>query len=292
MIAKEILKKVRRIQILTSRKVTDLMAGQYSSVFKGRGMEFKEVRHYQPGDDVRLIDWNVSARTGIPHVKEHVEERELTVMLLVDASLSLDFGTIEKTKMELAAEFAAIVAFSAINNNDKVGLIVFTDQIELFVPPKKGKRHVLRVIREMLAFKPTHRGTDVGGALEYLRKVTTRRTITFLISDFLAQGYERALSLANKRHDLVAVPVSDPAESALPRIPALVALLDQETGRYLEADGRSSRVLGGYARRTEASRAARGEAFRSRGVDRVEIRTDKDPVEPLFRYFRERERRH
>ncbi len=291
MIPREILRKVKRIQILTSRKVTDLMAGQYSSVFKGKGMEFKEVRHYQPGDEIRRIDWNVTARTGVPHVKEHVEERELTVMLLVDASLSLDFGSVTKTKMEIAAEFAAVIALSAITNNDKVGLIVFTDEVELLVPPKKGKRHVLRVIREILAFKPRRRGTNIARALEYLNKVTTRRSIAFLVSDFFGAGFEQALSIANKRHDLVAVAVSDPVEKALAEFPAIATFVDAETGRYLEVDGRSARILDGYGRTTARTRAARQDAFRSRGVDTIEVTTNGDPVEPLFRYFRERERR-
>ncbi len=289
MIPREILRQVKRIQILTSRKVTDLMAGQYSSVFKGRGMEFKEVRHYQPGDEIRLIDWNVTARTGIPHVKEHVEERELTVMLLVDLSQSLDFGSVAKTKMELAAEFAAVIALSAISNNDKVGLIAFTDQVELLVPPKKGKRHALRLIREILAFKPKRAGTDIAQALEYLNKVTTRRSIAFLVSDFFGQGYERAISIANKRHDLVAVSIADPAEKSFHEVPAIVTLVDPETGVYHEVDARSAPILGGYARTTARAAAARKDALRSRGVDMIEI--ESDPVEPLFRYFRERERR-
>ena len=189
MIPKEILKKVRRIEITTKRMVTDVFAGEYESVFKGRGMEFDEVREYQPGDDIRSIDWNVTARTGHPYVKKFVEERELTVIFLVDASASGKFGTVDKMKNELAAEVCAVLAFSAIRNKDKVGLIIFTDTVEKFVPPKKGNIHVLRVIRELLYFKPRGTGTDIGVALEYLNKVTTRRAVTFLVSDFLAEGY-------------------------------------------------------------------------------------------------------
>ena len=291
MIPKEILDKVRRIQILTSRMVTDVMSGHYESVFKCRGMEFSEVRGYQVGDDIRNIDWNVMARTGDPHVKEYVEERELTVMLLFDASTSLDVGTSGKTKREIAAEICAVLAFTAITNNDKVGLIVFTDEIELFVPPKKGKRHVLRVIREILAHEARGTGTNIRGALEYLSKVTNRKSVTFLISDFQDDGYERDLSIANSRHDLVAIGVTDPAEVALERVAGLVRFRDPETGEEVEIDGWSAATRKGYEENTGATRDARDRMFKKRGIDRVEMRTDRDYVLPLVTYFKEREGR-
>lgn len=289
----KILAEVRRIQILTARKVTDLMAGQYQSVFKGRGMEFREVRHYVPGDDVRRIDWNVTARTGIPHVKELVEERELTVMLLVDASGSLGFGTRGRTKLELVARFGAAIALTAIRNSDKVGLIVFTDRVELFVPPRKGRRHVLRLILDLLAFRPAGRGTDIALALQHLRRITTRRTIAFLVSDFMAAGFETDLSIAARRHDLIAVRVTDPADVRLDRIPAILEAVDPETGARVAFDLASKRGREAYA--ALGARAMRDlpERLRARGVDLIEIDTDPshDWVEPLARYFRERGRR-
>ncbi|MFT7617219.1 MAG: hypothetical protein ACI97A_000853 [Planctomycetota bacterium] len=291
MIPKEILDKVRRIQILTSRMVTDVMSGHYESVFKGRGMEFSEVRPYQVGDDVRAIDWNVTARTGSPHIKEYVEERELTVMILFDASTSLDVGTQGKTKREIAAELCAVLAFTAVSNNDKVGLIVFTDEVELFVPPKKGKRHVLRVIREILAHETHGRGTDIKGALEYLSRVTKRKTVTFLVSDFLDEGYERDLSIAKRKHDLIAMSISDPAEIELMKVPALLNLIDAESGQEFEVDGWSLGFRRGYAADTAKDRTRRSEIFKRRGIDTVELRTDRDYVKPLMTYFKERERR-
>src|SRR5499433_1260478 len=210
MLTREQLKAVRKIQIRTSHLVTDLFGGQYQSVFKGRGIEFAEVRLYQPGDEVRTIDWNVTARTGVPHVKRFAEERELTVMLLVDASASTLFGSRRQTKQALAAELGALLAFSAITNNDKVGLVMFTDRIELALPPRKGTRHVLRVIREILSRAPAGRGTDVAAALEHVRHVTKRRCVVFLVSDFLTPGWRRALRVAARRHDVVAVVLEDP----------------------------------------------------------------------------------
>ena len=291
MIPKEILDKVRRIQILTSRMVTDTMAGQYESVFKGRGMEFSEVRPYQVGDDIRTIDWNVTARTGGAHVKEYVEERELTVMLMVDASTSLDTGTKNRSKRDMATELCAVLAFTAVRNNDKVGLIIFTDEIELFVPPKKGKRHVLRVIREILTHRAQGSGTNIQLALEYLSRVTKRKSVTFLVSDFLDEGYERDLSIANSRHDLVAVGIADAAERELDPIPAILSLRDPETGEELEVDGFSLRLRRGYAEEAQKGQNQRRDMFRRRGIDLVETRTDQDYVQPLLSYFRERERR-
>ncbi len=291
MIPKEILDKVRRIQILTSRMVTDVMSGHYESVFKGRGMEFSEVRPYQVGDDVRAIDWNVTARTGSAHIKEYVEERELTVMILFDASTSLDVGTHGRTKRDIAAELCAVLAFTAVSNNDKVGLIVFTDEIELFVPPKKGKRHVLRVIREILAHESHGRGTNIKLALEYLSRVTKRKSVTFLVSDFLDEGYEQDLSIAKRKHDLIAMSISDPAEVELDRIPALLNLIDAESGEEYEIDGWSLAFRRSYAEKAGRAGDRRQEIFKRRGIDTVELRTDRDYVQPLMTYFREREKR-
>jgi uncharacterized protein (DUF58 family) len=290
MIPAEILRKVRQIQIRTRRTVNDVLAGQYSSVFKGRGMEFDEVREYQVGDDVRTIDWNVTARTGHPYVKRFVEERELTVMLVVDVSASGAFGSTERLKSELAAELCALLAFSAIRNNDKVGLILFTDQIELFVPPKKGKRHVLRVIRELLYFTPAGRRTSIAAALEYLSRVTTRRAVAFLVSDFIATGYERDLTLANRRHDLVAIAITDPRELELAPV-GLVELVDGETDERCVVDTSSRRARRQYASAAQEQLERRRALLRRLGVDSIEINTGAPYVPELIKFFRMRERR-
>jgi len=290
MIPKEILKQVRRIQILTSRMVNDVMAGEYHSTFKGRGMEFDEVREYIPGDEIRTIDWNVTARTGAPYVKKFVEERELTVMLLVDASSSGKFGSVSKTKSEVAAELCAVLAFSAIKNNDKVGLIIFTDRIEKFVPPKKGRSHVLRVIREVLYFKPEGTGTNIAGALEYLKKVTHRKSVAFLVSDFLAEDYQRPLSIANKGHDLVAITVTDPREIELPNI-GFIELEDAETGELVLIDTRDAAFRQQFSGLSSQKMRERDKVFRSSGIDSIDVRTNLPYVEPLRRFFRMRERR-
>jgi len=254
-ISRELLRTVRRIQIRTSRLVNDVLAGQYESVFKGRGMEFKEVREYQPGDEIRFIDWNVTARMDRPYVKLFAEERELTVMLVVDMSGSGMFGSGEKLKNELAAELCAVLAFSAIKNNDKVGLIMFTDEVEKYVPPKKGRTNVLRVVREVLYFKPRGTGTNIPAALEFLDRVTTRRCVLFLVSDFMAAGYEHAMRIANKRHDLIGVTINDPRERELPDA-GMIQLRDQESregtaGRRhdpTEGPGNRSVPVCGYSR--------------------------------------------
>jgi uncharacterized protein (DUF58 family) len=290
MIPAEILRKVRQIQIRTRRTVNDVLAGQYSSVFKGRGMEFDEVRAYQVGDDVRTIDWNVTARTGHPYVKRFVEERELTVMLVVDVSASGAFGSTERLKNELAAEVCAVLAFSAIRNNDKVGLVLFTDRVELFVPPRKGKRHVLRVIRELLYFTPTGRRTDIAAALEYLSRVTTRRAVAFLVSDFIATGYERDLTLANRRHDLVAVAITDPRELELPSV-GLIELVDGETGERYVVDTWSRQARRRYAGAALEQLERRRTLFKRLGVDSIEISTGSPYVPELIKFFRMRERR-
>jgi len=287
---KEIIKKVRRIQIYTTRTVNDTLAGQYRSVFKGRGIEFSEVREYQTGDDVRFIDWNVTARTGRPHVKQFAEERELTVMLLVDASGSGQFGSVRQTKNEIAAEIGALIAFSAIRNNDKVGLIMFTDRVEKFIAPKKGRSHVLRVIREILYFQPKAKGTNISTAIEYFMRVTSRRTTAFLISDFIASGYEKKLRAANHRHDIIALRITDPRELELPAV-GLIQLEDPETGKMMLLNTRNAKLRKRYERLTKKRLAEQAKVFRSMNVDRVEIRTDLSYVEPLVRFFRLRERR-
>ena len=291
MLTSEQLKKVRKIQIRTSHLVNDLLAGQYQSVFKGRGMEFDEVREYQPGDDVRTIDWNVTARIGPPHVKRFVEERELTVMLLVDVSASTHFGTVKQLKSELAAEMAALFAFSAINNNDKVGLMMFSDQVELALRPKKGTRHVLRVIREMLSFTPQGHGTDIAAALEHLNRVTKRRCVTFVISDFLDTGARLALKIANRRHDMIAVVLDDPRDLALPDV-GLIALQDAETGQQILLDTGDSRLRREFEQRAAAARRDRERMLRAVDVDAIVVRTDRPYTEALLRFFRMRERRH
>ena len=235
MIPKEILKKVKRIEITTRGLVNDVFSGEYHSVFKGRGMEFSEVREYQIGDDIRTIDWNVTARMGHPFVKIFEEERELTVMLIVDVSSSGNFGTHSRMKGEIAIEICALLAFSAIKNNDKVGLIIFTDAIEKFIPPKKGKSHVLRVLRELLYHEPKGRQTDIGKTLEYLNRVTKRRSVVFLVSDFINTGYEKALQIANRRHDIVAITVTDPREMNMPDV-GFIRLEDAETGEVVLVD--------------------------------------------------------
>ena len=290
MIPKEILKKVKRIEIQTRGLVNDIFSGEYHSVFKGRGMEFSEVREYQIGDDIRLIDWNVSARMGHPFVKVFEEERELTVMLLVDVSSSADFGTVERMKGEIAIEICALLAFSAIKNNDKVGLIIFTDRIEKFVPPKKGKTHVLRVLRELLYHEPEGKGTDLSLALEYLSRVITRRSVVFLVSDFISDDYQKAMQIANKRHDLVAITITDPREIELPNI-GLVELEDAETGEIIMLDTADSTIRQTFTRETSNSREERDKNLRSMNVDSIDIRTDVSYIEPLIKFFRMRARR-
>jgi uncharacterized protein (DUF58 family) len=291
MIPQEVMQEIRRIQIRTNHMVNDILTGQYESVFKGQGMEFKEVREYVPGDEIRLIDWNVTARTGIPHVKLLAEERELTVMLLVDASGSGRFGSVRRFKNELAAELCAVLAISAIKNNDKVGLIIFTDEVELYVPPSKGRRHVLRVIREILFFEPKGRKTDIPGALHFLNGITKRRAVTFLVSDFMAEGYEVPMRVAARRHDLIAVVVGDPRETELPDV-GLLCVQDAETGREVLVDTSNARVREDYAKEARKRAAERDRIFRRNKVDAIHVRTDRPYVEEIYRFFRMRERRY
>ncbi len=287
---KEILKKIRRLELRTRRLVNSTFAGQYHSVFKGRGMNFEEVREYAPGDEIRSIDWNVTARMNTPYVKKFTEERELTVMLVVDVSASGTFGSVELSKRELAAEVASILAFSAINNNDKVGLLLFSDDVELYIPPKKGRLHTLRLIREMLYFEPKGRGTNLAGALDYLNRVTSRRAVVFMISDFLAPDYTKALTVTSRRHDLVAMPVSDPGESVLPDV-GIITLEDAETGEQIDINTGSRAVRRGLADLEEARRKAVMRLFRSRRVDIVPLSTTEDYLLALRSFFEQRERR-
>jgi uncharacterized protein (DUF58 family) len=290
MIPKELIKKIRRIEISTNRLVNDVFSGQYHSTFKGQGMEFIEVREYQPGDDVRNIDWNVTARYGYPFIKKFREERELTVVLLVDLSRSGMFGTTRSLKEEIAAEIGALLAFSAIKNNDKVGLILFTNQVEKFVPPKKGEQHVLRLIREMLYFKPQGAGTDIDQALSFLSQVLTKRAVVFLISDFLNKGFERSLKMANRRHDIVAIKITDPREVELPKI-GLIDLEDSETGEQMLIDTNDSRVRKYFSDYNLQEETERNRLFRSINIDHIDILTSESYVEPLVTFFKMRAKR-
>ena len=292
---RSVARKIRLIEIQTSKAVDDVLAGEYSSVFKGSGMEFEEVREYAAGDEIRSIDWNVTARMGKPFVKRYVEERELTVWLLVDLSASGAFGSVSQLKNEAAAEFCALLAFAAIRNNDKVGLIVFTDRVELAIAPSKGRTHVLRLIRELLRFAPHGRGTNLSVALEYLGRVTHKRGVVFLVSDFLASGglaeHEgKQLRILARRHDLIAVTVGDRRERELPDI-GLIELEDAETGESVLIDTSSARVRREYAADARRRREERQSLFRSTGIDEVEVMTGQDYVRDLRRLFRKREGR-
>lgn len=290
-ISSELMKEIRAIQVKTSHLVNEIMAGEYVSAFKGRGMEFSEVREYQPGDDVRLIDWNVTARMGHPFIKEFREERELTVMLMVDVSSSGEFGSVLRLKKEVTAEIAAIMAFAAIKNNDKVGMIVFSDKIEHYVPPKKGRAHIWNLIRTILNFNPEGRGTDLTLPLEYLLKVRKRKSSAFLISDFQASGYENSLKRARRKHDVIAVSITDPREIQLPEI-GLVHLEDAETGETIVIDTGDKEMIRRFRLQNEKEMADRKKLFLSFGVDTIDIRTDKSLVEPIIRYFKMREKKH
>ena len=290
MIPKELLKKIRYIEIRTSRLVNEVLAGQYNTTFKGRGIEFEEVRPYQIGDDVRSIDWNVSARYGEPFVKVYREERELTVMLLVDVSASHRFGTRQQLKQELAAEVCATLAFSAVTNNDKVGLILFTDRIEKSVPAKKGRRHVLRVIRELLYHQPAGRGTDLAAAVEHLNRVTRRRGVVFVVSDFQDSGYERVLRVARRRHDLIPIIIADRREAEMPDV-GLIELLDAEAGELVLVDTSSRRFREGFAADVRRRSEQRQQMLRRLDLESIEMTTGEPFVEPLMRYFRRKHAR-
>jgi uncharacterized protein (DUF58 family) len=291
MIPKELIKKIRQIQIYTSRAVDASFAGQYESVFRGRGMQFDEVREYTPGDDIRTIDWNVTARTGKPYIKRFVEEREMTVMFAVDLSASGDFGTVYKMKNELAAEFCAVLTFAAAKNNDKVGLLIFTDRIELYIPPKKGIRHMLRLIRELLYFKMPRRRTDIAQALDYLAKVIRKKATVFLVSDFIETDFKKPLSLLNKRHDVIAVSVRDRAEIALPGV-GLIEFADAETGELLLVDTSSRRFRSQYSDTSGQRFEGLKNMLRTINVDCISISTDKPYIQDLVRFFHMRHQRH
>ena len=290
MIPRDISKKIRYIQIYTSKAVNDMLAGEYHSVFKGRGMEFDEVREYRMGDEIRSIDWNVTARMGEPYVKRFVEERELTVIFMVDLSASGTFGSAYKLKNEISAELCALLAFSAIKNNDKVGLIIFTDQVEMFIPPAKGTTHVLRLIRELLEFSPGRSGTDIGAGIEYLARVTNRKAVVFMVSDFIGEGYEQNLRVIGKRHDVIAVSVTDPRELNMPNV-GLVELEDAETGNIVLLDTRSKAVRDNYRNQCRKRRGRLRELLRSMDIDQVEIISDQDYLGELIKFFRTRGRR-
>ena len=292
MLTTELIRKIRQIEISTRHLANDSFAGEYQSVFRGQGMEFDEVRPYYAGAEVRTIDWNVTARMGTPYVRRYHEERESTVILLVDASGSADFGTVGRFKRELAAELAAVLSFAATTNNDKVGLLIFTDRIELLVPPRKGRRHVLRLIRDMLVFQPQGRGTDIKLALDTINLVLKRRSIIFLVSDFLADpaAYRRALAVTNQRHDVVAVDLHDPLEHEIADV-GLLALEDAETGELAWIDSSNPEWRAAFTARVEQMESAKLELFRSFGVDRIQVTTDKDYVAGLTGFFKQRARR-
>lgn len=291
MIPKELIKKIRQIQIYTSRMVDASFAGQYESVFKGRGMQFDEVREYMPGDDIRTVDWNVTARTGKAYIKRYVEEREMTVIFAVDLSASGDFGTVTKTKNELAAEFCAVLAFAAAKNNDKVGLLIFTDRTELFIPPKKGSRHILRLIRELLYFKMPKRKTDIPIAMDYLGRVIKKKATVFLVSDFLEADFKKPLSLLNKRHDVVAVSVRDRAEIKMPAV-GLIEFADAETGEIILVDTASKNFRKQYNAKSAGRFNELQKMLRSIGVDCISISTDKPYIRDLVRFFKMRQHRY
>lgn len=289
-VSPELLKKVRAIQVKTNYLANEIMTGEYVSAFKGRGMEFSEVREYQPGDDIRLIEWNVTARMGQPYIKEFKEERELTSMLLVDVSSSGEFGSVGKLKNEVAAEIASILAFAAIKNNDKIGLIVFSDIIEHYIPPKKGKAHVWNIIRTILDFNPEGKGTNLNLPLEYLINIQKRKTVTFLISDFQAKGYENTLKLAKQKHDIIALRVVDPREWDLPNV-GLAHLQDAETGESILIDTADRGMVKQFSQLCKKEFLKMKTFFNSIGIDIIEIRTDRPLVEPIIRYFKVREKR-
>jgi uncharacterized protein (DUF58 family) len=286
----DILRQVRLLELRTRGLVNSLFSGEYRSVFKGQGMEFSEVREYQPGDEVRSIDWNVTARMRRPYVKRYIEERELTVMLAVDLSGSGRFGTRQRFKSELASELSAVLAMSAIRNNDRVGTLLFTDRVEHVVPPRKGRKHALRLIRDLLVFQPKGQGTDIAGATDYMNKMLPSKTIIFLVSDLMAPAIERPLKLLGQRHDVIAVTVEDPSEMELPDV-GLARLVDPETGETVDVDTSDPRVRDAFSRTVTEEREQRKRLLRRLAIDEVPVRTDGSIVEPLFRFFRQRETR-
>lgn len=286
-VSPEVLKQVRLIELKTRGLVNTLFSGEYRSVFKGHGMDFAEVREYQPGDEVRSIDWNVTARMRKPFIKRYVEERELTVMLAMDVSGSEQFGTVTRFKSDVLMEFATLVAMSAVRNNDRVGMMFFTDRVEYVVPPKKGKRHALRMVRDLLAFTPKGKETDLVPALQQLNQTLRQHTVIFVVSDFVADGYERALKLLAQRHDVIAVTVNDPSESTLPDI-GVARLVDPETGSYIEIDTSSTAVRNAYNEHMATELATRHQTFGRLGVEEIPLSTTRPAIEPLLKFFRSR----
>jgi uncharacterized protein (DUF58 family) len=291
MLPREIIRQIRRLQLRARQAVEDLLGGEYRSVFKGTGIAFEEVREYQPGDDIRTIDWNVTARMGHPFIKRFVEERELTVVLAIDTSGSNRFGTRLQQKRDVAAELAAVIAFSAISNNDKVGLVQFTDRVEKFVPPRKGTRHVLRLIRDILFFQPQQRRTSIKEGLDFLSRVLHRRAVIFLLSDFLDDGFERSLKRAAGRHDVIAVRITDPREEELPAL-GLLDLEDAETGERLLIDTGSQKVRAAYAEAARQRHESIRQLTRSARIDLIETATEGDHLDALIRFFKMREQRY
>ena len=289
MLTADLLARIRRIEITTRKLVSDSFAGEYQSVFKGRGMEFDEVRQYHPGDDVRSIDWNVTARTGEPHVKSYIEERELTVMLVVDVSGSGDFGTRNRFKRELAVELAAVMSFAATTNNDKVGLLLFTDRVESLVPPRKGRSHVLRMVRDLLLFQPEGTGTDITLALNTVHRMIKRRSIIFLVSDFLAdpESYRQAMLVTNRRHDVVAFDLSDPLEHEISNV-GVIALEDAESGQLRLVDTGSGEWREEFSGRVARLEEGKREVLTAAGVDRIRVTTEKDYVAEVGAFFKTR----
>lgn len=290
MLTKELLKQVRQIEIRTKGLVNQVFSGEYHSVFKGRGMEFSEVREYQFGDDIRNIDWNVTARFGHPYIKIFEEERELTVILMVDLSGSLMFGSVAKTKQRIAAELSAILAFSALKNNDKVGLILFTDKIEKFVPPRKGRKHVLRIIREVLSFEPEGKSTNIRAALEYMNNAIKKKSIAFLISDFMDEGYEKILRIVGRKHDLIGIVLDDRREKEIPNL-GLIKLADAETGAERWIDTSSRRVREKMIFNRKEKEKIRNSIFIKSRLDKIEVTTGSNYIQPLVQFFRRREKR-
>ena len=290
MLPATLLKKIRHIEIRTTRLVNDLFGGEYESVFKGQGIEFADIREYVAGDDIRTIDWNVTARAGHPFVKKFVETRELTVFFLVDMSGSQYFGTTEKLKSEVAAEIAAVLAFSAVKNNDKTGLLICTDQVEKFVPVKKGRNHALRVIREILGYQPKHRGTHLQSAIQYLHNVVRRSAVIFLISDFQDEGYEKALKILSRKHDVIAVSLQDPLERSFPNV-GLVELRDGETGEIVLVDSSSPSFRNRFQKSSRSRAENLSRLFKRLQIDKVDIPSDASYINPLIKFFKTRERK-
>lgn len=282
----DFLKKIHRIEIFTNRLVNTVFAGEYKSCFKGQGITFDEVREYQEGDEIRTIDWNVTARMGHPYVKKYVEERELVMMLIVDMSASTLFGSIDKTKAEIAAEITALLAFSAIKNNDKVGLICFTNTVEHFVPPKKGQRHVLRVVRDILRFQPEQSGTDISQALKFADQILKPHSVVFLISDYKDSGYQKQLRMTSKRHTLIALTLQDRRELHIPNV-GMIELEDSETGERIVVDSGSDSIRNLYSELNSKTIAEREHTFKTYNIKSIDIQTDESYVIPLIRFFRQ-----